>query len=329
MGFLSYNLQYYKNQIDVLKSSPANDESLLLARRLLKILYDIYDEGYTALSDELNKMGVIRDLNTYIITNGGSPFELPNVIKEFENITYSDKAIELELAIDDAMLLAENTFETIQSSIINDIKSFCDWIGYEEEIAYIFLLRDTLLPYIYYKRKGVQNIHPWILSRSTLKLLSSKKNPDDGIREAIYSALEYGCTDSFDAFRDFVSERVQDVLNDDPQIKNVLSKALSSIKADKIIVIESGCSGTFPMLLAALDDRVDVRMFTTYPFLLKVYGERIYTAEYEKCRDLELLYSHNLYFYPHSIENGRFNVQKCLNKDIETASFREIKSIIN
>ncbi len=113
-----------------------------------------------------------------------------------------------------------------------------------------------------------------------------------------------------------------------PAIEKCLTVLLGKIKARRIIVVESGCSGTFPMLLSSLDPRVDMRMYTTYPYLLDIYGDKIYSPKYEECRLFETLYSQDLYFRFSDLRDGQFFVNKCNNKAVEQNAFAEIKTIL-
>ena len=94
------------------------------------------------------------------------------------------------------------------------------------------------------------------------------------------------------------------------------------------MVIESGCYGTFPMLLAVLDERVDFRMFTTVPFLNDVYGKRIFTQAYEKNRLFETLYSQDKLFQFESFRNGAFYVSRKLDEQVWQKSLEEVKRML-
>ena len=82
------------------------------------------------------------------------------------------------------------------------------------------------------------------------------------------------------------------------------------------------------MLLMSLDDRVDLRMFTTYPYLLKIYGNKIYSPKYENGRLFETMYSQDLYFRFCDLRDGKFFVEKCNNKQIETYALAEIRAVL-
>lgn len=62
-------------------------------------------------------------------------------------------------------------------------------------------------------------------------------------------------------------------------------------------MIESGYMGTVPMMLKALDDRVDFRLFTTAPFLYETYKDKIFCRKYEDIRRFETLYSQDLFIW--------------------------------
>ena len=109
----------------------------------------------------------------------------------------------------------------------------------------------------------------------------------------------------------------------------MLRTMLGNIDAPRIIVVESGCAGTFPLLLASLDPRVDMRMYTTYPYLTDIYGTRIFTTHYEENRMFETMASQELYFRFSGIWDGRFYVRKCMNTAIENQALAEIKLMLS
>ena len=80
-------------------------------------------------------------------------------------------------------------------------------------------------------------------------------------------------------------------------------------------------------LLKLLDDRADMRMNTTYPYLANLYAPRVYTARYEENQLFETMVSQEAYLRYSSFRNGRFYVQKCTSADIERLSLSEIKAM--
>lgn len=100
---------------------------------------------------------------------------------------------------------------------------------------------------------------------------------------------------------------------------------LEGVDAERILVVESGCTGTFPLLLMSLDDRVDMRMYTTYPYLTNIFAERIFTSGYEENRLFETMASQELYFRFSGVRNGKFFVRKCTDAAVEARALAEIR----
>lgn len=329
MGFISFNLDYYAKELQKLESSAATEETVYHAMQLLKMLDDLLDEGYTELNEKLEEEynGVSR-LRNYLQENNAVPF--PVYVKSVTeaNVKYEINDKELITAIKELMNIAENSADVSKDAFLSELIHFCEWIGYEENTAYIFLLRDTLLPYIYYQSNNRGNIYPWLLGRKTLAMLTNRENVDDEIRASIIRALEVGNCHSYEEYCNFILHDIRDTLEQYPAIEECLVGLLNEIKEENIIVIESGCSGTFPMLLKSLDDRVDVRMYTTYPYLLEVYGDKIYSPKYEENRLFETLYSQDLYFQFSALKDGKFYVKKCQNEEIEKYALAEVKATL-
>lgn len=93
-------------------------------------------------------------------------------------------------------------------------------------------------------------------------------------------------------------------------------------------MIESGYMGTIPMMLKALDDRVDFRLFTTAPFLYETYQGRIFCRKYEDIRRFETLYSQDLFMKYSSYCNGKFYVNISLDESVKKKTISEIAGLI-
>ncbi len=329
MGFISFSLDFYVKELQKLENNAVSKETIYRAKQLLKMLDDLLDEGYTELNEKLEEVyqGVSR-LRKYLKDNNAKPFPIYYKSVLEEDITYEQRELELVEAIKELTENARKSINISDNIFLTELIYFCEWIGYEENTAYIFLLRDTLLPYIYYQSKNRKSIYPWLLGRKTLTMLSGIENIDDEIRNSIIQALEFGKFQNYEDFCDFVLPNIRTTLKKYPKIENTLIALLNEIKEKNIIVIESGNSGTFPMLLKSLDYRVDVRMYTTYPYLLEIYGEKIYSSKYEENRLFETLYSQDLYFQFFDLKDGYFFVRKCQNKYVKEQSLQEIKTIL-
>lgn len=330
MGFISYSLDFYKKELHKLESGIVTEETIYRAKQLLKMLDDMVDEGYTELNEQLeDKCQGVSRLRKYIRDNHAEPFELGHKLAEAGMVSYEQGDLELTEAIIDVMAKAEVTEDRSSNRFLQELIGFCKWIGYEEDTAYIFLLRDTLLPYAYYKEKDRSGIYPWLLSRKALSLLAGKEAVDDEIRACIFKALEYGRCESFDDFCNMVLPEIRDTIHKYPEMEMCLTQLLSGIPEKQIIVIESGCMGTFPMLLMSLDKRVTMRMYTTYPYLVELYGDTVYTAKYEENRLFETLYAHDLYLRFSDLRDGLFFVRKCEDPEVESRALAEIRTMLD
>ncbi len=329
VGFISFHVGYYKDELKKLESSVSSQETIYHAKQLLKMLDDLLDESYTELNETLEKacQGISR-LRKYLRNNGADPFPIYHKTITETDAIYGQEEIELSEAINELVMCSKESAAESDDAFLTELIHFCEWIGYEKDTAYIFLLRDTLLPYIYYQQNNKSRIYPWLLGRKTLTMLTGKAFVDDEIRASIIRALEVGRCDNYDDFCKMVLPDMRTAITQYPEIEHCLTELLDTIKEKKIIVIESGCSGTFPMLLKCLDERVDVRMYTTYPYLLKVYGNRIYSPKYEENRLFETLYSQDLLFQFFTLRNNHFYVRKCKNDKVRAKSYAEVKTIL-
>jgi len=335
MGFLSFHLSYYKKELEQLEKGIAAKKNIYHAKQLLKMLDDLVDEGYTELNEKLEEacQGVSH-LRNYLKRNGVEPFLVCRKEVSESQVSYEESEVELISAIDELIRKAGSCISTAnfngvgQESFLQELRQFCEWIGYEENTAYVFLLRDTLLPYVYYRDKKRNAIYPWLIGRKTLEQLTGKCGVDDEIRAAIIQALEEGRCGNFQKFCEGVLPEIRQTLGKYPELKQYLKALLEEIKEQCIVVVESGCSGTFPMLLMSLDERVDMCMYTTYPYLADIYGTRIFTPKYEENRLFETMVSQDLYFQFSDLRDGRFYVRKCRNSEVEERTLTEVKAML-
>lgn len=329
MSFISFSLDYYRKELQKLETAAISEETVYRAKQLLKMLDDLIDEGYTELNKKLEEVyqGVSR-LRRYLQDNHATPFPIYHKPLAEKDVVYEQESFELVEAIKELTENAEKSKDVSDDLFLTELMRFCEWVGYEDNTAYIFLLRDTLLPYIYYQSKNRENIYPWLLGRKTLTKLTGMENVDDEIRASIIKALEIGKCHNYEDFCGAVLPDIRATLKQYPEIGDCLTSLLGEIKEKRIIVVESGCSGTFPMLLMSLDDRVDVCMYTTYPYLLEIYGDKIYSPKYEENRLFETLYSQDLYFQFSDLKDGHFFIRKCTDKEVEKNALKEIKTIL-
>lgn len=182
MGFISFSMDFYSREIARLGAQPPSDAAVYRARTLLKMLDDLANEGYTALNDQLEAAGCgAAWLRGYLQLKHAEPFPRVPPLAEGD-VAYASQEIPLETAIRQAVAEARMLPEPQGIPGLEALRRFCRWIGYEPDTAYIFLLRDTLLPFVYYQSRGCENIHPWLLSRRSLARLTGSANADDEIR---------------------------------------------------------------------------------------------------------------------------------------------------
>lgn len=250
MGFLSFNMAFYRAELRRLAETPPTVAVIYRARTLLKMLDDLADEDYTTLNEQLESGGNgAAWLRDYLRKNHAEPFPRMQSFLPGCNIAYGPQRIPLETAIRQAVAEARTLPEPQGLPCVNELRRFCQWVGYEPDTAYIFLLCDTLLPFVYYQSRGRAQMHPWLLSRQSLAQLTGSAHADDEIRAVIFHALEQGCGRDFETFCAAVLPEIRRVMKKNPQAERCLRDMLHTIRQKHILIVESGCTGTFPMLL--------------------------------------------------------------------------------
>lgn len=327
MGVISFNEKYYSLRLGRLENKVLTSEEVYEAKQLLKVLDDLTDEGYTNLNNQMEKdFSCITRLRDLIANANESPFAIDH--ERLPKTTYQEEEIELESLLELLILEAKKHKRIVPNTFLIDIHDYCEWIGKEDDTAYVFLLRDTLLPYIYYRNMGCNNIYPWLINRKFLEDITEIEYVDDDVRLPIYEALESGHI-VFSDFNSYCKAEILSVLDKHSELKMILKALLSSIKEKNIVVIESGYGGTFPMMLSALDDRVTFKMYTTAPFLYETYDEHVFCKKYEDIRRFETLYSQDLLFQYSSYRDGKFYVRLSEEPEIKSKSLAEIRLFID
>lgn len=326
MGFISFNKNYYERKLKEYENRILSDKDIYEAKQLLKVLDDLTDEGYTNLNDTMERdFSCLTRLKNVLYRCGEVPFPINH--ERLSDTFYEEAESELEELIF-KLLKDAGTYANISTNpFLEEICKYCEWVGYEKDTAYVFLMRDTLLPYFFFHSKGRKNIFPWLISRRFLEDVTGIKNVDDDIRLPLYEALESGHI-QFDEFFVYCRKRILQVLNEHQKLKTILLTLLNSVNENRIIVIESGYMGTIPMMLKALDDRVDFRLFTTAPYLYETYQDKIFCQRYEDIRRFETVYSQDLLFRYSSYCNGKFYVRESTDKLLRDRSLSEIKKFV-
>lgn len=323
MGFLSFHETYYLEAMQRLESRPLSSDDVYEAKQLLKVLDDLTDEGYTALNDDLERRyACLSRLRRAIKDAGDEPFMIHQ--GRLPETAYGGTEYALAAMMEHLQKEAASHKICSENAFLADIRDYCGWVGYEEGTAYIFLFRDALLPYLYYQSRGRNHLYAWIISRRFLWDASGVEGIDDAIRLPIYEALEYGHI-SFDDYRAYCKEHMLAVLERHGKLKDLLSRLLSSVREEKIVVVESGYCGTMPMMLSALDDRVTFRLYTTAPYLYETYRDQVYCRRYEEIRKFETLYSQGLLLRYSSLRENQFYVTAAESQAVWEQALAEMK----
>lgn len=326
MGFMSFNENYYRRKLGEYENKILSNAEIREAKQLLKVLDDLIDEGYTNLNDTMEAdFSCLTRLRAVLHRFGEVPFPIDH--EKLSDTVYGKNAFELEELLGNLIEDARNHSSFSGNPFLEEIYRYCEWIGYEKDTAYVFLMRDALLPYVFFRSRGRDNIHPWLISRRFLENITETEYMDDDIRLPLYEALESGHI-QFDDYSAYCKERILPALNEHSELKSILLDLLSSIKQNRIIVIESGYMGTIPMMLKALDDRVDFRLFTTAPFLYETYQDRIFCCKYEDIRKFETLYSQDLFMRYSSYRSGIFYVNVSADESVKEKTISEIARLM-
>ena len=326
MGFMSFNENYYRRKLEEYENKILSNAEIREAKQLLKVLDDLTDEGYTNLNDTMEAdFSCLTRLRAVLHRFGEVPFPIDH--EKLSDTAYGKNAFELEELLGNLIEDARNHSSFSANPFLEEIYRYCEWIKYEEDTAYVFLMRDALLPYVFFHSRERDNIHPWLISRRFLEDITETEYVDDDIRLPLYEALDSGHI-QFDDYSAYCKERILSVLNEHPKLKTILLDLLSSIKQNRIIVIESGYMGTIPMMLKALDDRVDFRLFTTAPFLYETYQDRIFCCKYEDIRKFETLYSQDLFMRYSSYRSGKFYVNVSADESVKGKTISEMARLM-
>ena len=326
MGFISFNEKYYRRKLEDYENRILSDADIYEAKQILKILDDLTDEGYTNLNDTMEAdFSCLTRLRSVLHRYGEVPFSI-NYERPASTV-YEESESELEELIAKLSKDAGTYTNVSPNPFLEEIYKYCEWIGYKEDTAYVFLMRDTLLPYLFFHSRGRKNIFPWLISRRFLEDITEMEYVDDDIRLPLYESLESGHI-QFNEYSAYCREKILPVLNEHPKLKIILLNLLDSIKQNRIIVIESGYMGTIPMMLKALDDRVDFRLFTTAPYLYETYQNRIFCQKYEDVRRFETVYSQDLLIQYSSYRSGKFYVRSSADQLVRDRSLSEVKKFL-
>lgn len=326
MSFISLSTKYYGEKLEEYENKRLSEQEVYEAKQLLKLLDDLADEGETFLNDQMEADFLcITRLRRLLQKYGAAPFPIDH--ERLPDTSYGAEEYELEELLGRLAAEADRYCGPSQNPFLDKIRQYSEWIGYREDTAYVFLLRDSLLPYLFFRSCGRHDIYPWLLSRRALSDIAGVENVDDDFRLPLCEALESGHIE-YDDFSSCCRNRIAPVLDAYPALKSSLLQLLGSIRKDHIVVVESGYMGTILMMLKALDERVDIKLYTTAPFLYGTYRDKVFCRKYEEIRKFETVYSHDLLLKYSSWRNGRFYVNLSEDEYVKNRSLAEMKDFL-
>ncbi len=133
MDFISFNLKFYKNELQKLQTSTVSEKTIYRAKQLLKMLDDLLDEGYMDLNNKLEEAysGVSR-LRSYLKKNNAESFPIYRKPFSETDVAYERQSYELTAAIKELVENAEKSTDVADDAFLSELIDFCKWIGYEK-----------------------------------------------------------------------------------------------------------------------------------------------------------------------------------------------------
>lgn len=349
MHYIPYMLKYLPKKFDEYHNSkPTTKEQIHEAQMTLKEILDLEDQGYlNSYNTLVQKLDAVNILTDFLKANNA---EIIRPIKKIGKVKSEYKLQQYELMnYIDKMKTYVNHITTKESKdpLLLDIMNYSKWLydNYDTNTTYIFLLRDTLLPYLAFEKwsNGADNIKPWLIGRKWLSLFRNEKeiketiesknfgdNDDlyETIYECLFTALDQDCN-NFDNFSSIMKNEFLKQKENFSKVFEALSSLLKTIKTEKIMIIESGRFASIPMLLKCIDDRVDFRLFTTTPQFYGVYKDKFFSKEYDKNRLFENLASQDDLMKFAGYKDNSFFIQECANDNLIEKGVSELNAWYN
>lgn len=159
MGFISYSVKFFSQKLDLYESRYNGDAPRSVVHEskvLLKLLDDIRDEGYENSYVQIStQCDAVNRLKNFILSNNDVSFALEKYTIS-PDITYGTDEYDLATYIS----LIEQKMVTPGAKLSTVPEIFYDILEYSKDIfrsfrhstAYCFLLRDTLLPYLAFRK---------------------------------------------------------------------------------------------------------------------------------------------------------------------------------
>jgi hypothetical protein len=139
MGFISFNEEYYRRKLEEYENRILSDVEIREAKQLLKVLDDLTDERYTNLNDTMEEdFSCLTRLRAVLHRCGVVPFPIDH--ERLSDTVYGKNEYELEALLGNLIEDAGSHSGVSANPFLEEIYRYCEWIGYEEDTAYVFLL---------------------------------------------------------------------------------------------------------------------------------------------------------------------------------------------
>jgi len=336
MDFIIYNLNWYKKRLEhyshLQESGVVTRDIIHEAKILHKFLEDIRDEGYIPTYELFqDKLQATRLLTEFIMKHNDKPFELIKKAPIYDELVYGKDEKSLEQYIDAINLLSKTTELDNQTDnfLYDKILGFSKWVynSIKPDTTVVFLLRDTLLPYLAFRQWSDNNTIkalPLLIGRRFLCQFGDGDVLYNSISDALYMAL-HEADGSPSLFQESVVRKIKKVLAENQTLKRAIEEIMSGIKAQKICVVETGVHGTMPLLLKACDERIDqIMLYTTLPWMYDAWGECCYTKSYEDLRLFETVNCQDLLFSFSSVKGRAFYIREIADDKVKKESIKEL-----
>lgn len=336
MDFITFNINWYKDRINYYEFMSSRGKCTQAcideAKVLHKFLEDIYDEEYQSTYKLFQeKLNASERLEKFINSNGQKVFVKSDKGFKYGEFAYAPNEILLTEYLNSEIITSPTIKDSCQS--ISDgfyeILNFSKWINnsLDSDTAIIFLLRDTLLPYIAFKQwnhDATKEAIPLMIGRSYLSLFGNRDELYNCISDSVYTAL-YESQKTPELFQGIAVEGIRKSIKNNDGLYKKTKQILSNISKPKICVVESGVHGTMPLFLKCCDERIDtIKMYTTLPWLYDSWGGSFYTKKYENLRFFESLACQDLLFALSSIKDCDFYIKEITNLQIREKSLHEL-----
>lgn len=338
-----FELSFYKKQITKFESQKRlNKDDLIKCQQMLQII-DNNKNYYPKQHKAMLEIDAYARLNNLLKKYKMKPLGLFNEPMHEKPIFESK-----EVLLSDWLKNIKNNIKITKKSknnqiFLQDLKEYGKWVlkNNDKNTAYVFLLRDMLLPYLYAQNAlRKENIFPFLFGRKLIKFFYNDISNDNfdfdfSDDEELYmqfleiifdGASKYN--DNFEKFFKYIKPKFLKIIKAKQTFYSFVKNWLKQIKTEKIVVVESGRYATIPLILMCVDKRVDFKLFSTSPEFYDLYKGKIFVKNLDKMIDIEKSISQNEMFVFSSVKNGEIMIKTNSDKKVLKKCFDEISAMV-